>query len=315
MKLAKPDITQAMVETVLNRHFGHPAQDVSEAAENGNFSKVYYFSAAGENYVILFTHVKDSDYDRMQFIADLLTSQGVPYARMVGRGAYGSHRYCILERIPGHVLVDCSPEQKAVMLEELAAMITKMNRVKLPETSTGYGPIMGNGNGEYESWSAYVQRFYAEDQRGTFWENWHELFTTTCLEREVFEECYRRLIAFLPCSAPQRHFVHNDCHQWNILSDGEQITGIIDSNGLYGDYLIDLTTIWDAFPGKGFIQAYRDYAVQIGSPIADFENRFAAAMYYKGLDCLRFYAKMGYTDAYRELRDRLLALPKEPEPQ
>ncbi|MWV42580.1 phosphotransferase [Paenibacillus sp. HJL G12] len=37
--------------------------------------------------------------------------------------------------------------------------------------------------------------------------------------------------------------MHGDFHQNNILSDGQRITGVIDSNGKYGDFLIDLATL------------------------------------------------------------------------
>lgn len=230
---------------------------------------------------------------------------------MIGQGTTGNYRYRISERIQGNVLAHCHPEQKIQLLDDLIEKISVMNQVRLPETTSGFGAVKGDGNGEFPSWLDYVRTFYSEDQTGTFWENWHDLFYTSCLERDVFEECYARLLAFSQFNAPHRHFVHNDCHAWNILSDGGKITGIIDSNALYGDFLIDIASIEDAIPGKDVAEAFRIHAEQIGKPIQNFRERLIGARYFKGLDCLRFYAKMGYTDAYAELRDTLLALPVE----
>jgi hygromycin-B 4-O-kinase len=311
MRPDKPDISITTVQTVLQQHWGCPAQEVSAVGENGNFSTVYYFTMKGSEYVILFNQAEEGGYLREQYIADLLSTQGVRYPKMLGQGTVGSYRYCISERIPGNVLADCLHEQKVNMLSDLVQSITIMNQVRLPEKTTGFGAVREDGNGEFPSWLDYIQTFFAEDQTGTFWENWHDLFHTTCLERDVFNECFGRLLTFSKYNVPYRHFVHNDCHAWNILSDGRRITGIIDSNPLYGDYLIDIATIEDAISGRDVAEAFRIHAEQIGKPIHNFEARLTGARYFKGLDGMRFYAKMGYTDAYAELRDSLLALPTE----
>ncbi|WP_342421667.1 hypothetical protein [Paenibacillus sp. FSL E2-0178] len=47
-----------------------------------------------------------------------------------------------------------------------------------------------------------------------------------------------------------------------------------------------------------------------GIIIPDFHERLTGARYFKGLDALRFYAKMGWDAAYRQLRDELLQLPE-----
>ncbi|WP_042161450.1 phosphotransferase family protein [Paenibacillus gorillae] len=306
----KPEVSITTVQTVLQQHWGRPAGEVSAVVENGNFSTVYYFTMEGAEYVILFNQAGGS-YLREQYIADLLSAQGVRYPKMLGKGTAGSYRYCISERIQGNVLADCHPTQKVDLLDDLVQSITAMNQVRLPETTTGFGPVREDGNGEFPSWLDYVQTFFAKDQTGTFWENWHDLFHTTCLERDIFEECFGRLLTFSQYNAPYRHFVHNDCHAWNILSDGKRITGIIDSNALYGDFLIDVATIEDAIPGRDVAEAFRIYAEQTGRPIHNFAARLTGARYFKGLDGMRFYAKMGYADAYAELRDSLLALPTE----
>lgn len=312
MRPIKPDLTLTAVQAILQQHWRRPAQELCEAEKHGNFSTVYYFTMEGTEYVILFNQAEgEDDYKREQFIADLLSSHGVPYPRMIGRGIVDHYRYRIFERIQGHVLANCHPQQKVEMLTDLLQTISVMSQVRLPETTSGFGEVLEDGNGKFSSWTDYIQSFFAEDQRGTFWENWHDLFHTTCLEREVFEECYARLLAYSKYNAPYRHFVHNDCHAWNILSDGRKITGIIDSNAIYGDYLIDIATIADAIPGQDVAEAFRIYAEQRGNPIHHFNERLMGAKYFKGLDGLRFYAKMGNKAAYTALRDALLALPAE----
>lgn len=51
---------------------------------------------------------------------------------------------------------------------------------------------------------------YAEDQAGSFWEGWHSLFKSSCLENDVFDECYNRLLAYSTYNEPYRYFIHGD---------------------------------------------------------------------------------------------------------
>lgn len=192
-------------------------------------------------------------------------------------------------------------------LPELMRLLTRMNHVEVGDSS-GYGWIRSDGEGTYPTWRDYILDFFSEHQKGTFWEGWYDLFETTCLEREVFDECYARLIAYCSYNEPHRHFIHGDFHPWNILSDGRRITGIIDGNFAYGDFLVDLVTLRGTLGELDVVQAYRNYQEQAGNEIPNFEERLLGAQYFKGLDALRFYAKMGWTDAYRQLRTILLEL-------
>ncbi|MBE1442652.1 phosphotransferase [Paenibacillus sp. OAS669] len=140
---------------------------------------------------------------------------------------------------------------------------------------------------------------------GTFWEDWYSLFKTFCLEKDVFDECYNRLLAYSIYNEPHRYFIHGAFHQWNILSDGQRITGIIDSNGKCEDFLVDLATLDGHMKGFDVIQSYQIYQEQMDIPIPNFNERLIGAKYYNGLIGLRFYAKMGWNDAYFELRDEL----------
>lgn len=296
------------VQAILQRHWDCSTEDVT-AIEGGNFSTVYFFTMEGQEYVIRFNDAVEGSFQKEQYIVNLLSSQGVPYPKIVGHGKEGIYSYCISERIKGIVLAELKQEQKVEVLPDLVRIITEMNQVQLAKTTCGFGPLTDGGNGEFSSWVEYIKAFYGEDQTGTFWENWYDLFRTTCLERDVFDECYGRLLTYCEYNAAHRHFVHNDCHEWNILSDCRSITGIIDANGLYGDFLIDIATIEDAVPGKDVAETFRIHYEKMGRPIPNFSERLTGARYFKGLDRIRFYAKMGWNNAYEKHRNRLLSLP------
>jgi len=246
-------------------------------------------------------------YETERYVSDLLSGQGIPFPKCFALGKFARLTYAILERIDGRNLADCTAEEQNRQLPELIGILSRLAAVDVGGT-TGYGWIGPEGNGAYASWKDFVVAVNAEDQTGTFWENWHDLYRTSCLERDVFEEIYNRLLAYVSYNEPYRGFIHGDFHQWNILSDGDRITGIIDGNCMYGDPLVDLAILDRHLPFSGVVQAFQDYLAQAGIAIPNFKERLMGAYYFKGLDGLRFYAKMGWSDAYRGTRQFLLNL-------
>lgn len=306
MSLTKSSITIADVQAVLQHHWKQPIENVSTIG-SGNFSSAFSFEIEGCEYVIRFSEALRA-FELETYIADILSSQSVPYPKIIGHGEEGNFKYCISERMKGTVVADLETQQKAAILPDIIRVITDMHQVRLDNSASGYGFISPDGNGSHENWDSFIISFYDEDQTGTFWENWHQLFRESCLEREVFEEIYARLLTFSEYNAPYRHFVHGDCHLWNLLSDGDTLTGIIDCNAMYGDFVIDIVTLKDAFPEQDVAGLFRDHYEKRGIDIPYFNERLAGAHYFKGLDAMRFYAKQGWNHAYIELRDRLLSM-------
>ncbi|WP_409346510.1 phosphotransferase family protein [Paenibacillus sp. MBLB4367] len=302
----KSDIDVTAAAALLEHYWGCSVTDVTFLT-GGNLSSVFSFNHSGSGYVIRFSGLEDA-FQTERYIADLLSAQGVPYPRVIGQGTAGSCVYAISERVEGIVVADLPEDGKSALLPDLVRVIAKMNQVKLDSSSSGYGWIDPDGNGRYPAWERFLVSFFQEDQTGTFWEGWHDLFHTSFLEKDVFEECYARLMSYAPYNAPHRYFVHGDCHAWNILSDGRGITGIIDGNCVYGDFLIDVSIAEGVIPGRNVILAFRDHYERLGIPIPDFKERMLGARYFKGLDGLRFYAKMGWKPAYKKLKSDLLAL-------
>lgn len=305
MGYEKPDMDAQAAKAVLELHYGGEVEDVT-AVVGGNLSRVFFFSREGKRFVLHFSDMQGA-FRTAQYTSALLASQGVPYPRTLAVGTADGLIYSISERIEGTVVADLTAGQKNGLVPELTALLARMNRVDVGLTS-GFGWIQADGSGSYASWNNYVAAFYGENQTGDFWENWHELFRAGILEKDVFDECYARLLAYAPYNAPHRHFVHNDCHAWNVLSDGRSVTGIIDANCVYGDFLIDLSIADGIVPGAGIAQLVREHHERSGFAVPDYEERMLGARYYKGLDALRFYAKMGWKPNYERERDFLLGL-------
>ncbi|WP_336770855.1 phosphotransferase family protein [Paenibacillus sp. MMO-58] len=301
----KPKLAVSEIEEVLRKHFGPGAAEITPLT-GGNLSTVFSFVHEGNGYVVKFSELEGA-YQTEGFVSDLLSVQGITFPRCLALGKYGPLAYIIMERMGGRNLADYTVEQQASHLPELISILTKLAGVDVGSTN-GFGWIGPDGNGTYASWKDFVIACNAEDQTGTFWENWHDLYRTSCLERDVYEEIYNRLMSCISYNEPHRGFIHGDFHQWNILSNGDCITGIIDGNFIYGDSLVDLAILDRHMPWSGAIKAYQGFQAKCGITIPNFKERLIGAYYFKGLDGLRFYAKMGWKDAYHSTRHFLLNL-------
>lgn len=307
MTYTKPDLTIAAVEDVLERYWGKKATNISAVA-GGNVAGVYSFDMDGRTYGIRFHH-PEMEVEKDHFAAKLLTSHGVPYPAVHGQGVDNGYVYEISDWIQGYMVADMDEQSRAAVYPEMVEVITRLNQVDISST-TGFGPLLPGGNGAHLTWEDFVIAFFAADQPGSFWDQWYELCHTSCLERKVVDEIYGRLLRYTKYNAPHRYFVHGDCHRWNIITNGSAITGIIDGNFMYGDFLIDIATVEDTVTGQDGAEAFRIHYENLGKPIPNFQERLLGARYFKGLDGLRFFAKMGWDHAYIEARDYLLSLPE-----
>lgn len=301
----KPSVAMSEIEEVIRNHLGPGAAEITPLA-GGNLGSVFAFVHGGRGCVVKFSELGGA-FETERYVSDLLTGHGIPYPKCLAAGKTDRLAYLIMERIDGRNLADCSEEEQHRVFPELIGILARLAEVDV-KAANGYGWIKPDGNGAYPSWKDFITANFAEDQSGTFWENWHDLFHTTCLEKDVFDEIYSRLMACVPFSEPHRGFIHGDFHQWNILSDGTRITGILDGNCMYGDFLVDLAILDRHMPRSGVIQAYQDHLAKADIEIPNFKERLLGAYYYKGLDGLRFYAKMGWKDAYQGTRHFLLNL-------
>ena len=304
MNQIKPMTKEEFIQQLIHSYFGKNPTNI-ESMDGGNINSVLSFEIDQQAYVLRFSD-QNYAFSIFSYISMLLTEHGVLFPKVLKVGKAENLVYCLSEKIQGEVLANFEPKQQLALLPSLAGQLAKMTQIDLSAT-TGYGFLKATGAGIFNSWQEFIAYFFGENHNGTFWENWHGLFETSCLEREVFFKLYERLLKYSKYNAPHRYVVHGDFHPWNIIANPSEITGLIDvDNFMYGDFLIDIATISHELPPFDWQGQFE----KLGIGIPDFEERLTGARYFKGLDSLRFYAKMGWVEAYYELRDKLLALPE-----
>lgn len=289
--------------------FGIDVQDFEPLA-GGFFSRAYGFRTGDGAYVIRFhadAHARESfakdDYAWRHF-----TSPALPIPEIVALGETPDWCYAISRRVAGRPLENAAPDERRAILPQLLDTIDTIGNADVNLTS-GYGDWGSDGHGKFASWRGFLTSILDNHPDG-FYQNWHRLFDTSFLEREVYVSVARRMLALAEHCPEQRALVHNDFHFNNILTDGQRITAVIDwANALYGDPLYDIAWLnWQAAnPGWWYNDGAEILRARFGG-MPGYATRIACYLCHIGLDHLRFYARTDNRARYNETRDWLLAL-------
>jgi len=111
-------------------------------------------------------------------------------------------------------------------LRVIPLMFQTLERIHLADVSgaTGYGVVDGAGNGMSPSWKDFLL-WYDRYRRS---EQWNREMSGTFLDHQLYDQCLARRVSLIPFCPEERSLVHGDYSFSNVLSDGKQITSVID---------------------------------------------------------------------------------------
>ncbi|MDF2593246.1 MAG: aminoglycoside phosphotransferase [Clostridia bacterium] len=306
MKSFKVDINTNQAEEILKGTFGESVTDLSPI-EMGELSKVFSFMVKDKPYVVHFRKSRESldkaDY-MYKFYGDKL-----PIPPVVMSGESNEVFFNISNKAEGRPVSSYSVPEQKIILDDLAKHYTNMSQIIL-DPSKGFGLISPEGTACSKSWGEVIAGFFKEDQEG-FYKDWTKLYKESFLEKSLFEEGYLAMMELIKYSPNIPHLVHGDFHLGNILSDGKQVTGIVDWElSMYGDFMFDLAILHLWSPHLDFPQKVRNLWLENGTDIVNFEERLRSHMLFKAVDGLRFYAKQGAKPSYDFIRKIVVNLLK-----
>ncbi|WP_028551507.1 phosphotransferase family protein [Paenibacillus sp. UNC451MF] len=305
----KPEMSIQEAVKLIKLSMNGAIEEVTEY-KGGNINRVFSFNCDGKGYVLRVGHKQGDtlhDVQSKQYILNQFVRGGAPLAFNIDAGEYGEMNYQIAERLDGTTLSELDKEEKNHLKQELIPILSRMHRVDV-SSSKGYGWLTLTGDGEFTTWEHFARSFYLPEQQG-FWEGWTELFETSFLERDVFEECYDRMLHYIEYNAPYRYILHNDCHESNIIVNDGKIVGLIDGNFMYGDFVKDLAGWISPLNNSGLRDRFLETYEQLGFPLESLEERLLGCHYFGGLDAMRFYAKANRRSDYDRVRNQLLSFP------
>ncbi len=291
-----PDLEVAAVQTFLRRRFGSGMRDLSELRP-GTWSRVYAFQVDNHAYIARFSaHRGDFEKDlRAAQFSRQPGARGLPVPRVIEIGEALGVSYALSERAFGCYLEDLDERQTRAVLPSLLMALDAARHVDLSGT-TGFGAWGADGHAPHASWREALLDI-SQDRPGTRTHGWRRQLEALPDRMRRFDELFgqlRSLVQFVP---EERHLVHSDLDNRNVLVGDHGVTGIFDwGSSLYGDFLYDVAWLhfwlpW--FPSRASVdpreQARLHYR-RIRLAVPSLNERLRCYAVHIGLDGMAYSA-------------------------
>ena len=295
-----PDLDVQDVETFIKRRFGDDLGDDDAEVRGGTWSRAYAFGVAGRAYIARFsTYAEDFEKDRIAAgYGAQPGAQSLPIPRVTEIGQALGGFYALSERASGCFLEELDEPQTRAALPSLFTALDAARHVDLT-ASTGFGVWNADSNAPHESWREALLDV-AEDRPGSRRHGWRRRLEASPSGAGQFDEAFGHLHELVRYVPEERHLVHSDLDNRNVLVEEHRVTAIFDwGSSLYGDFLYDIAwlhfwTPW--FPARAGVdmreEALRHYEA-LGLHVPQFDERLRCYEVYVGLDGLAYAREHG----------------------
>lgn len=178
----------------------------------------------------------------------------------------------VLEKLSGTAIkkwLEAHPDDEAALLPQIGKMMARLHEIKVD----GFGPFDNERAEEGEL--VGLHQTFAEAVRAGLPFNLDVLTKENLLTADQAAAITKLFGDDNPLLAStQAVLVHNDFADWNLLTDGKDVTGILDwDECVAGDAVSDIacwSTFFEPERMKGFLEGYW----QVADKPADFEDKF-----------------------------------------
>jgi hygromycin-B 4-O-kinase len=273
--------------------YGRRAADV-RALGAGEWSRAYAFVLDGREAVIRFgQHVEDFRKDQAMAAH---SCAGLPVPAVTEIGAAGDGYFAVSERAYGDLLDGLNDRGMRAALPALLAALDHLRDIDVSGTQ-GYGLWTPGGTGPAPSWPQALLAISQETPRVP---GWRAALAASPVGTRPFDRGYARLRELAEGLPDERHVIHGDLVNRNVLVLGTRIAAVIDwGNALYGDWLYDAAWLiywWPWFPQWQDIDITAElerHWEQHGGVPPDLHHRLRACLLHIGLDAMAYNAYRG----------------------
>ncbi|MFJ6326708.1 MULTISPECIES: phosphotransferase family protein [unclassified Rhizobium] len=259
----KPTLPRKTIAEAVERDLG-PVSQWSTVSE-GEESQVFGIRLGDEDLILRINNVAD-DFQKDAFCQKRFAASELPVPEVLSIGAVGQFAYCVSRRAAGVTLQDLPLADLPDVVGPVAGVLRTIAEVPLHETR-GYGRFDARGNAEHPSWHDFLASI-------SFEQNYDWKSVETSVGGPWLERHLSLFMGLVPQCPEIRGLVHGDFGSNNVLTDGVNITGVIDwSEALFGDPLYDVANIFFWRPWLACMEAQARYFLEcepqaMGDPVA-----------------------------------------------
>jgi hygromycin-B 4-O-kinase len=283
-------VTDAQARRFVALYYGRRAGDV-RALGAGEWSRAYALVLDGREAVVRFGDYVE-DFRKDQVMAGY-SRAALPIPAVIEVGAAHDGYFAVSERAPGDLLDGLDGPAMRAVLPGLLAALDALRAIDVSGTE-GYGSWAADGTGPEASWARALLAISQETARVP---GWRAVLAASPVGTRTFDLGYARLRELAEGLPDERHIVHGDLVNRNVLVEGPRITAVIDwGNALYGDWLYDAAWLifwWPWFPPWQDIdiraELERHWGRHGGLP-PGLHHRLRACLVHIGLDAMAYNA-------------------------
>ena len=204
---------------------------------HGEWSKAFTFACGDVCYVARFSSLIEHFLKDQRVMAYGSAALPVPQILQVGE-AFGGF-FAISKEMAGSFLDVLDGESLIRTLPSLFRVLDAARAVDLDDT-TGFGVWNADGNAKHATWQAALLDI-GQDRPDKRIHGWRSGLAARPQAESVFERALTEMRSYLVFCPEERHLVHSDLLNFNVLVDDDRVTGVIDwGSSLYGDFVWDI---------------------------------------------------------------------------
>jgi len=259
----------------------------------GEWSAVYSVLTADADLVVRFS-AYDEDFEKDAFAARY-SSAALPIPPVIEWGPLLDGFYAVARRVEGDHIDGLDETRLRRVLPSLFAALDAMRTVDL-SVASGFGGWRADQHASHRTWRQWLLGFIDEPAtRGA--PGWRKVLEASPTGVAPFEAGYARFRERVGHCPEERHLVHDDLINFNVLVEGDRISAVLDwGSSLYGDFLYDIAKLvfyqpwYPAWRGIDFAAEARAHYDGIGLDVPNFAERLACYALRIGLTDMAYSA-------------------------
>jgi hygromycin-B 4-O-kinase len=244
-------------------------------------------------YVVRFSEFRE-DFDKDLYVSRIATS-GLPTPRLVEIGQAFDGFYAVSERSSGGYLDELDGDAMLRVMPALFETLDEARTVTLARDA-GFGVWSGNGHAPHATWREALLDV-AIDRPTRLGPSRRAALAASPLGTDAFDEVFGIMAPLVTRCPEQRHLVHADLLNFNVLVADGRVDAILDwGSSMFGDFLYDIAWLsfwWPFFPnwrGIDIAAAAARHYESIGLAVPAFAERLRCYELHIALDGMLYSA-------------------------